>query len=98
MSCSCFGKRPQDAQQHNLLCVQRGVGGLPPTSNLPIFAEAKNRQIGIMGPMMHCLPLLSTISDNYHEFDPIQRKSRAVRLAADSLNAIYDTLNTIARR
>jgi len=75
-----------------------GIGGLPPTSNFPVFAAAKNREMGIVGTTMHCLPLLSTISDNYHEFDPIQRKSRAVRLAADSLNAAYDTLNTIARR
>jgi|GEM_PF-3228271 len=51
-------KRPQDAQPHNLLCDQRGLGALSPTSNFPVFAQAKNWEMGIMGTTMHCLPLL----------------------------------------
>jgi len=51
-------KRPQDAQPHNLLCDQRGLGALPPTSNFTVFAGAKNWEMGIVGTTMHCLPLL----------------------------------------
>jgi hypothetical protein len=54
-------KRPQDAQPHNLLCDQRGLGALPPTSHFPVFAEAKNREMGIVGPTMHCLLVLFRI-------------------------------------
>jgi hypothetical protein len=36
-----------------------GIGGLPPTSNFPIFAQAKNWEMGIVGTTMHCLPFLS---------------------------------------
>lgn len=38
-----------------------GIGGLPPTSNFPIFAQAKNWKMGIVGTTMHCLPLLLRI-------------------------------------
>lgn len=34
-----------------------GIGGLPPTSNFPVFAQAKNWEMGIVGTTMHCLPL-----------------------------------------
>jgi len=40
-----------------------GIGGLPPTSNFPIFAQAKNWEMGIVGTTMHCLPQLSRTQD-----------------------------------
>ena len=33
----------------------KGIGGLPPTSNFPVFAQAKNWEMGIVGTTMHCL-------------------------------------------
>ncbi|OCN00859.1 hypothetical protein A7X67_08975 [Clostridium sp. W14A] len=33
-----------------------GIGGLPPTSNFPVFVQAKNWEMGIVGTTMHCLP------------------------------------------
>ena len=38
---SILWKRPQDAQPHNLLYDQRGLGALPPTSKRPVFALRK---------------------------------------------------------
>jgi hypothetical protein len=37
----------------------KGIGALPSTSNFPVFAEAKNWGMGIVGPTMHCLPVIS---------------------------------------
>jgi len=39
----------------------KGIGGLPPTSNFPVFAQAKNWEMGIVGPTMHCLLVLFRI-------------------------------------
>ena len=39
----------------------KGIGGLPPTSNFPVFAQAKNWEMDIMGPIMHCLLVLFRI-------------------------------------
>ncbi|WP_277668607.1 hypothetical protein [Caproiciproducens galactitolivorans] len=40
-----------------------GIGGLPPTSNFPVFAQAKNWEMGLVGPTRHCLLLLYGILD-----------------------------------
>jgi len=51
----------------------KGIGGLPPTSNFPVFAQAENREMGIVGTTMHCLPILSLIVDNRFSPAPISR-------------------------
>ena len=54
-------KRPKDAQPHRLLCDQRGLGALPPNKQFSVFAQAKNWEMGIVGPTMHCLLFLLRI-------------------------------------
>lgn len=56
-------KRPQDAQPHNLLCDQRGLGALPPTSKRSVSVKAEIDLLALWVPQsIACQPA------SYREF------------------------------